>query len=89
MRGQDEQGRESRAGRPGAGALGGRLADASDDQIRGVFARLMRTAGLPAGRAAGVLRVGRSTYFGYLGQALPSGFAEPGRAEPEDEAEDD
>ena len=66
MRAHDGHSERIQAERPEGGALGSQLADATDDQIRGIFARLMRTAGLSANRGSRILRVGRSTYFGYL-----------------------
>ena len=89
MRGYDELAQETQANRPDVGGLGSQLADASDDQIRGVFARLMRTAGLSGNRGSGILRVGRSTYLGYLSLPLPAGFSEPRQAEPNDHADDE
>ena len=66
--------------RPGASEVFGRLYQGSDEEILGVFAKILREGGIPLERSAKILRVNPSSVARYLKKPLP-GIGED-RADP-------
>ena len=93
MRFEGADGGEVQAGRhtTEADAIVHAFAQASDDEIRGFLCRILKAAGLTAGRSARILGLKRTTYYKCLSGPLPAGMpdpANPGRPDWEEDEED-
>ena len=79
MRFEAADGGEVQAGRhtTEADAIAHAIGSASDDEIRGFLARILKAAGIGGNRAASILRLKRTHYYKCLGLPIPAGMPDP------------